>query len=112
MYGLWHWAFKQGVVFGLSFLVAASLAILRGHIFTHPFRLILVAVAVVIGVQVIPGLRGDAWDAFRGGDIIGAVVIVGVVMFLWLLKNRLETGRMDDGSSVSSREHRSQCDRD
>ena len=73
MYVLWQWAFGQGFLFGLSFLTAAILAILRGHILTHPFRLILVALAAVIGTFVIPGLRGDAWEALRGGDVIGAV---------------------------------------
>ena len=77
MYALWHWAFGQGFLFGLSFLTAAILTTLRGHIFTHPFRLILVAMAVVIGSLVIPGLRGDAWQALKGGDVIGAVAIVG-----------------------------------
>ena len=35
---------RRGPYFGVTFLIAAILAILRGHIFTHPFRLVLVAV--------------------------------------------------------------------
>ena len=108
MYALWQWAFGQGFLFGLSFLVAAILAILRGHIFTHPFRLILVAVAVVIGSLVIPGLRGDAWQAIRGGDVIGAVVIVVIGIFLWRWKKEMETGQMDyDRQRASKRRRRS-----
>ena len=41
MYVLWHWAFGLGHAFGVSFLIAACLAIVRGHIFTHPLRLVL-----------------------------------------------------------------------
>ncbi len=107
MYALWQWAFGQGFLFGLSFLTAAILAILRGDIFTHPFRLILVAVAVVIGSLVIPGLRGDAWQALRGGDVIGAVAIVGVGILLWRLKRQMETGQMDYDRSRPSKRGRS-----
>ena len=94
MYVLWHWAFGLGFYFGVSFLIAAVLAILRGHIFTHTFRLILVAVAVVIGSMVIPSLGGDAWKAFRRGDTIGALILAGIVVCFWLLKRYLETGQM------------------
>ncbi len=103
MYALWQWAFGQGFLFGLSFLTAATLAILRGHIFTHPYRLILVAMAVVIGSLVIPGLRGDAWQALRGGDVIGAVAIVGVGILLWRLKKQLETGQTGTPHRVPQR---------
>ena len=107
MYILWQWAFGQGFLFGLSFLTAAILAILRGHIFTHPYRLILVAVAVVIGSLVIPGLRGDAWQAIRGGDVIDAVAIVAVVIMLWRLKRQMETGQMDNDRSRPPKRGRS-----
>ncbi len=106
MYALWQWAFGQGFLFGLSFLMAATLAILRGHIFTHPFRLILVAVAVVIGSLVIPGLRGDAWQALRGGDVIGAVVIVGIGILLWRWKKQMETGQLDYDRPRASKRRR------
>lgn len=93
MYVLWGWSFGLGYYFGLSFLAAASLAILRGHIFTHPFRLVLVAVAVVIGSLVIPSLGEDAWQALRGGDTATAAALVVTIVLLWLLKRRLEAGR-------------------
>ena len=83
----------MGTYFGISFLVAASLSILRGHVFTHPFRMILVAVAVVIGSLIIPGIGVDAWQALQGGDTLTALLLVGIVLLLWLLKRRLESGR-------------------
>ena len=108
MYALWQWAFDQGFMFGLSFLIAAILAILRGHIFTHPFRLFLVAIAVVIGTLVIPGLRGDAWQALRQGDTLTAVGLVVVAIFFWQFKKQLETGQVGkNGPSVSKRRRRS-----
>ena len=94
MYVLWNWAFGLGSYFGTSFAIAASLAILRGHIFTHPFRLVLVAVAVVIGTLVIPVLGSDAWQALRRGDNVTAMGLAGLVVLAWLFKRRLETGRM------------------
>ena len=94
MYVMWHWAFALGPYFAVSFLIAATLSIARGHVFTHRLRLILVAVAVVIGTLVIPALGGDAWEAFRRGDTVAAIVLGGLVVLAWLGKRQLETGRM------------------
>ena len=94
MYVLWRWAFDVGPYFGVTFLIAAILAILRGHIFTHPFRLVLVAVAVVIATLFIRPLGEDAWQAFRRGDTLTAAVLVGLVVVARLSKRQLETGRM------------------
>ena len=93
MYVLWDWAFGIGTYFGISFLVAATLSILKGHVFTHPLRMILVTVAVVIGSLIIPGIGVDAWQALRGGDTVTAICFVGIIVLLWLLKGRLESGR-------------------
>ena len=105
MYVLWHWAFALGPYFAVSFLVAATLSIVRGHVFTHPFRMILVAIAVVIGFFVIRSLTGDAWDAFRRGDVITALILLAVVLLFWLLKRYLETGQIK-GSKVPRRRRR------
>ena len=94
MYALCQWAFDQGVMFGLSFLVAAILSTLRGHVFTHPLRLFLVAIATVIGALVIPDLRGDAWQALWQGDTLTAASLAGASIFFWQWKRQLETGSM------------------
>ncbi len=93
IYVLWGWAFGIGTYFGISFAVAASLSVVRGHVFTHPFRMILVAAAVVIGSLIIPGIGVDAWQAIRGGDTATAIMLAGIVVLLWLLKRRLESGK-------------------
>ena len=62
--------------------------------FTVEPRLVLVAVAVVIGTLVISTLGADAWQALRRGDNVTAMVLAGVGLLAWLLKKRLETGRM------------------
>ena len=77
------------------------------HIFTHPLRLVLVAVGVVIGTLVIPALSGDAWQAFRRGDTVAAMILVGAVVLSWLLKRRLETGRRVVGVRPLDRRRRS-----
>ena len=105
VYVLWHWAFGLSFAFGVSFATAAAFAILRGHVFTHPFRMILVAIAVVIGFFVIRSLTGDAWDAFRRGDVITALILLAVVVLFWLLKRYLETGQIK-GSEVPRRRRR------
>lgn len=93
-YVLWDWALGIGTYFGISFLIAASLSILRGHVFTHPFRIFLVAAAVVIGSLIIPGIGVDAWQAIQGGDNATAIALAVFVVLLWLLKRRLESGRV------------------
>ena len=95
LYAFWEWAFDQGILFGLSYLSTCAVAILRGHIFTHPFRLILVAVALSIGFNIMPDLREYAWHAFHTGDLIGAAVIVGIIIFIWRSKKELETKEME-----------------
>ena len=94
MYVLWHWAFAVGPYFGASFAIAATLAILRGHIFTHPFRLVLVAIASVIATRFIRPLGEDAWQAFRRGDTLLAASLAALIVAGWLFKRQLETGRM------------------
>ncbi len=106
VYVLWHWAFGLGFYFGVSFLIAATLTLLRGHIFTHPFRLFLVAVAVVIGTLIIPSLSGDAWQAFRRGDTLTALVLVVLVLLSWLAKKYLETGQKGVNVPVPARTRR------
>ena len=101
MYVLWHWAFGLGFYFGVSFLTAAALTVLRGHIFTHPLRLFLVAVAVVIGTLIIPSLSGDAWQAFRRGDTLTALALVALILLSWLAKKYLETGQKGVSVPVS-----------
>ena len=106
LYVLLNVAFGLGFYIGLSFLIASTLAIVRGHIFTHPLRIFLVAIAVVIGTLVIPGLGRDAWEALRGGDTIAAAALAGLVVLLWLLKRQLETGRMKSVGIRASRRRR------
>ena len=111
VYVLWDWAFGLGFYFGVSFLIAATLAILRGHVFTHPFRMVMVAGAVIIGSLIIPSLSGDAWQALRGGDTVTAAVLMGIVALLWLLKRQLETRRMKGVGVRRSRPRRRSASR-
>lgn len=60
---------------------------------THPFRMFLVAAAVVIGSLIVPGIGMDAWQALKGGDAVTAITLAVVVVLLWLIKRRLESGR-------------------
>ena len=108
MYVLWHWAFGQSFMFGIFFTGAAILATLRGHILTHPLYLLLLALAVVIGSLVIPDIREDAWQALRRGDVMGAVVLMGVVLFLGRWKEQLQTGQVGNyGTKPYKRRRRS-----
>ena len=59
------------------------------------------AVAVVIGTLIMPSLSGDTWQAFRRGDTLTALVLVGLILLSWLAKKYLETGQKGVGIPVS-----------
>lgn len=108
MYGLWYWAFGQGFMFGVSFVTAAILAVVRGHIFAHPFQLFLLAIAVVIGKLVIPDLLEDAWEALLQGEVLVAAAIAFVGILFWRLKKQYESGQvMSDETKSPTRRRKS-----
>ena len=84
------WAFDQGASFGLTFVGAAIAAIVLGHIFTNPSRLIVIAIALVISKVVMPELLGTASDALLAGNVMAAVVASGLVILFWGIKRRFE----------------------
>ena len=106
MYVLWQWAFGLSFYFGVSFVAAASLAILRGHVFHPP----------------IPHGAGGGRGGHRflrhtqpsgrrvGGFPAGATRLLrwrcwGIVVLTWLLKRYLETGQIK-GRNVPRRRRR------
>ena len=89
---LWNWAFDQGLHFGLTFLIGVIAAILRGHILSHPLHLFGVGIAVAIGVELLPVLRGEIWHSMLEGELLGASVLAGAYWYFRVIKNRFETG--------------------
>ena len=47
-----------------------------------------------------PSLSGDTWQAFRRGDTLTALVLVGLILLSWLAKKYLETEQKGVGIPV------------
>ena len=77
---------------GISFIFAGLTAIWFGYIYRGREVMGLVLVGVIIGTLV-TALAPDAWKAFSSGDFIGAAVIVGIMIYLYLISREYKKGR-------------------
>ena len=90
------WAFDQGWWFATLFLLAATIATLRGYVLSHPLQLFGVGLAVSIGFHLLPELRNGVWQALWEGELLGALVLAGAYWYFRDIKNRLERGEMGE----------------
>ena len=84
-------AFSDSFLLGLSFIWASFLAISFAYILRNPLLLILVYVAVVFGREVIP-LFTAAKEEAMAGNIIGALIVFGLGVYLIVWANGLKKG--------------------
>jgi len=75
----------------ISFLVSGLVAICCGYIFKSPFVLIIVCVGVVLGSEV-GRLFLAAGGRLKAGDYIGASILVGLAVYIWVWSNNLKKG--------------------
>ena len=86
-------AFAGGVLLGLSFLWASFMAVSFGYILRSPLLLILVYVAIIFRGQ-ITGLFFTAKDSAVNGDLIGAVILLFLGVYLTIWANRIGKGEV------------------
>jgi uncharacterized membrane protein len=84
-------AFSSSILLGLSFLWASFVAISLGYILRSPILLILVYVAVLFRQQ-ITSIFFTAKDSALQGDIIGAVILLFLGIFLTEWAKRIGEG--------------------
>ena len=84
-------AFSDSFLLGLSFVWSSFLAISFAYILRNPLLLILVYVAVVWGREIIP-LFTTAKEEATKGNIIGALIVFGLGVYLIMMANRLKKG--------------------
>jgi len=82
-------AFSTSIMLGLSFLGSAFLAVSFGYILRNPVLLI-VLYALVIFRREVSSLFGIAKDTATGGDILGAVILVLLAIYLIWKTKQLE----------------------
>ncbi len=100
------WAFEQNLMFGISFMFASCVAVLRAYILNHPLVLILVGVSVTIGNMLLPQLRGEAWQALNEGQIAVAIVLVIAYLYFDQIRRGLARGQIDFDLSHARRRRR------
>jgi len=84
-------AFSDSLLLGLSFVWSTFLAISFGYILRHPLLLILVYVGVVFGREVI-SIFTSAKEAVITGDVIGAVILFALGIYLIVRVSDIKTG--------------------
>lgn len=84
-------AFSDSFLLGLSFVWSSFLAISFAYILRNPILLILVYVAVVFGREIM-SLFTVAKEEAAAGNIIGALIVFGLGVYLIIWANRLKKG--------------------
>lgn len=78
---------------GVSFAWSTFLAVSFGYILRNPLLITLVYVGVVFGTEV-TNLFVTAKEAATSGDIVGAIILIGLGIYLILWVNRMERGEV------------------
>lgn len=84
-------AFSDSFLLGLSFLWSAFLAISFAYILKNPLLMIIVYVGVVFGRQVMT-LFTTAKEEATSGNVIGALIVIGLGIYLITYANRMKRG--------------------
>ena len=84
-------AFSDSFLLGLSFVWSSFLAISFAYILRHPLLLILVYVAVVFGREIMPLFTAAKEEAVMG-NIIGALIVFGLGVYLVIWANGMKKG--------------------
>ncbi len=84
-------AFSDSFLLGLSFMWSAFLAISFAYILKNPLLMIIVYVGVVFGRGVMT-LFTTAKEEATGGNILGAIIVFGLGVYLIMWANRMKRG--------------------
>ncbi len=86
-------AFSDSFLLGLSFLWSAVLAISFAYILKNPLLMILVYIGVIFGRQIMT-LFTTAKEEAIVGNILGALIVFGLGIYLITWANRMKRGEI------------------
>ena len=86
-------AFSDSFLLGLSFIWSSFLAISFAYILKNPLLMIMVYVGVVFGRQIMT-LFITAKEEATSGNIIGALIVFGLGVYLIMWANRMKRGEI------------------
>jgi len=84
-------AFSDGFLLGLSFVWSAFLAISFAYVLRNPLLMILVYVGVVFGREIMILFTAAKKEAISG-NLIGALIVFGLGVYLITRANRIKRG--------------------
>ena len=88
-------AFSDSVLLGLSFIWSGFLAISFAYILKNPLVMIIVYVGVIFAREVTSTILGAAEEEFSAGNIIGALIVIALGVYLITWANRMKRGDLE-----------------
>jgi hypothetical protein len=84
-------AFGIGFLFGVSYLWATIVAFGTGLILRTPYMLLCIYVGMVLG-DAFGGLRDEGMKQLIGGNLFGAIILIGMSIYLKSFADRMQSG--------------------
>lgn len=88
-------AFADSFLLGLSFLWSAFLALSFAYVLKYPQVMIIVYVGVIFGREVTNSIFGAAKEEITRGNLIGALIVFCLGLYLIAWANRMKRGELD-----------------
>jgi len=85
-------AFNDSFLLGLSFVWSGFLALSFAYILRNPQVMIIVYVGVIFGREVVNTILGATKDEMTRGNIVGALIVVALGIYLITWANRMKKG--------------------
>ncbi|MBI2165180.1 MAG: hypothetical protein HYU29_02100 [Chloroflexi bacterium] len=102
---LTFYALSYSWQYGISFIITGGVAIYYGYIFANPGMLVAAYVGVVVSAEVTK-LLFTAKDIALGGELLPALILVVVAVFLAVKAQALKTGAIVEDTAPAAKRRR------
>ena len=94
---MWYVAFHSSWTLWLSFTFSAFLAVSYATFFSKPLVFILIFIGLLVG-GIAREVLFEAKDTAVAGDLVGALIVLGVGLYVMWWSNELKTGNLPSES--------------
>ncbi len=88
-------AFNDSFMLGISFLWSGFLALSFAYVLKHPQVMIIVYLGVIFGREVTNTIFGAAKEEMTRGNIVGALIVIALGIYLITWANRMKRGELE-----------------
>jgi hypothetical protein len=99
------YAFSYSWLYGISFLTTGIVAIYYGYIFATPLMLVVTYVGVIVGAEATK-LLFAAKDIALVGEILPALIVIMVAVFLTVKAQAMKTGAIVADTAATAKRRR------